>query len=85
MAAANAADAIRETAERDHAQYPQYRGHWDGWTAVKFRKVVKNKRGQVAFEPGDISIVSPDGTVAYSWRKKIDLQVFPKEYARAVK
>jgi hypothetical protein len=82
--AVDAATAIREVAERDNAQYPQYRGHWDGWTAVKFTKRVKNKRGMVAFEPGDISILSPDGTKSYSWRNKIDMEVFPKEYVKQV-
>ena len=74
--------AIIEQANRDHAQYPQYRGHWDGpeWILVRFKKAIKTKMG-LAFERGDVTVARADRggdskyITAYSFRNRIDTSV----------
>jgi len=51
-------DTIRAKAERAHAQYPQYAGHWDadkGWKLVQVTRRVKTKFGE-AFRKGELSL-----------------------------
>jgi hypothetical protein len=48
----------REAAERAHAQYPQYAGHWDGWELAEVTRRVTTKGG-LAFEPGDLVLRNP--------------------------
>ncbi len=75
---------IIDQAAADHAQHPQYQGHWDGedWYMVVFTKRVTTKMG-IAFEAGDVTIAhGPAGEdeydtfpTAYSLRNKIDTSV----------
>src|SRR5262245_31403043 len=51
-------EAIRLAAEDAHGEYPQYEGHWDGWTPGVILRGVRTKGGQ-AFLPGDLTIVRP--------------------------
>lgn len=51
-------DEIRSHANEAHTAYPQYRGHWDGWTLAKIRRRIDTKAG-VCFEPGDVVLVAP--------------------------
>jgi hypothetical protein len=77
---------VREKAAADHAQYPQYDGHWDGdeWAVVEILRDVTTKAGR-SFDKGDLTIarrpearsvnLDPDlatGWFAYSVRTKID-------------
>lgn len=52
-------ETMRASAEAAHAQYPQYAGHWDTWTAGTVTKRIRTKLG-VAFEKGDEVLVSPE-------------------------
>jgi hypothetical protein len=51
-------DALVARAEEQHAEHPQYRGHWSGpeWYVATVSKRVRTKMG-VAFEPGDRTLV----------------------------
>jgi hypothetical protein len=72
-------ETIRAEAEAKHAQYPQYKGHWDGWFLIRMTRRVRSKLG-VAFEKGEIALAKeddfPDGPrqmfVAYSRRNNVD-------------
>lgn len=39
------ADVLRAEAEAAHKSYPQYAGHWDGWTIGYLTADVKTKAG----------------------------------------
>jgi hypothetical protein len=62
------ANTIRARAEADHASYPQYAGHWNGWVLVEVTKVIKTKMGQ-AFRKGEMSIAKreTEGELAGTW------------------
>lgn len=77
--------AVVAEADRDHAQYPQYAGHWSGdeWVLVRFVRKVETKLG-LAFAEGDLTIAKISdpklgpGSVsatAYSRRNRIDTSV----------
>lgn len=53
------AAAIRAQADADHAQYPQYAGHWDDWRLAEITRDVK-AHGAYAFRKGDLVLVSPE-------------------------
>jgi hypothetical protein len=53
---AEALAALKADAERTHAQYPQYKGHWDNYRLCRVKKTIKTKMG-VAFEKGDLAIM----------------------------
>ncbi len=70
-------------AEKDHQQYPQYQGHWDGWGLVQVTKKIKTKMG-VAFEKGDIVLCNfavrfglklEAYTTAYSFRNRCNTSI----------
>lgn len=73
-----------QEAEKANAAYPQYAGHWDGWRVAEITRTVRTKLG-VAFEPGDLVLVSPEVTqevfmsepytTAYSRRNRINTAV----------
>ena len=75
---------VRQIAERAHAEYPQYVGHWDGWKLVRFGRDVTTKGG-LRFAIGDYAIadMTPpalpfchDGSVtAYSVRGAVNVRV----------
>lgn len=46
-------------AESDHAMYPQYKGHWNGWKLCRVKKTIRTKMG-VAFVKGDIALARPN-------------------------
>lgn len=50
------ADTLRQQADAKNAQYPQYRGHWDGWTlGVMTRKLRGLPKGTpVLLKPGTV-------------------------------
>lgn len=47
-----------EQAERSHAAYPQYRGHWDTWVLVRIRQTIKS-RGTVIATKGEVVLMDP--------------------------
>ena len=51
--AAEAAAVARAIADRDHAEYPQYAGHWDDWGLAQVTTDLISKGGVQAHE-GDI-------------------------------
>jgi hypothetical protein len=53
---------FRAEAEAKHAQYPQYKGHWDGWGLVQVTRRVKTKCGE-AFKKGEIALGKRDEPV----------------------
>ncbi len=55
-----AADQIRAIAAVDHADYPQYDGHWDGWRLCRITSDIKTKGGH-AFTKGDLAICNDPG------------------------
>lgn len=73
-------------AEAATAQYPQYRGHWDGpeWTLIRLKRRVKTKLG-VAFEEGEIALATlraaepeydlPEAWTAWSVSNRINTSV----------
>ncbi len=46
---------IKTQAQALHAQYPQYKGHWDNYRLVRVNRRIKTKAG-VAFIKGEVSI-----------------------------
>lgn len=65
-------------AEKHLAEYPQYEGHWQGWSLGKATDTLTTKLG-VAFEAGDYvlirndsSWVSPGRWTAFSLRNCVD-------------
>lgn len=75
-------EEVAAAAEQQHADHPQYRGHWDGdeWQPVRLTRRVTTKMG-VAFEAGDVTLArwtpDTDDTVAtaYSFRNRVDTSV----------
>lgn len=55
--------AIRALAVRDHRQYPQYRGHWNGWVAGVVTQEHRSKGG-VQAAAGDVVLMHDD---PYGW------------------
>lgn len=57
------AEAIRQSliaeANRAHAQYPQYKGHWDGFILVRATRVMRGKGGLYA-EAGELLLAQPE-------------------------
>ncbi len=53
-------ETLRAEAERSHAQWPQYRNHWDGWRVVEVTKRQTGKGRRVQFEAGDVALAEPD-------------------------
>src|SRR6185295_1878541 len=49
---------LRMAADKAHAAYPQYRGHWDGWKLGRVIRDVETKAG-VAFRAGDLALYNP--------------------------
>ena len=86
--------AIAAEAQRAHARWPQYAGHWetDEWRVVRVTRRVRTKLG-VAFEAGDLTILRiepPDERfglpalhMAYSWRNRCDTAIRPTHYRDA--
>jgi hypothetical protein len=51
-------DDLIAQANADHAQYPQYQGHWDdSWGLGRVRKRIRMKAGDV--EAGTLVLISP--------------------------
>lgn len=73
------ADIIRQ-ANEDHAQDPQFRGHWEGpeWRLVLVRRRISTRKGD-AFLKGEITIARssprPGFMEAYSLNMKADTEV----------
>lgn len=73
---------IRETANADHEQFPQYLNHWDGseWQVVALNRTVHTKLG-VAFFDGELTLArvevidGQNSVTAYSSRNRIDTLV----------
>lgn len=69
-------------ADRDMAQWPQYKGYFDNYRLVQVTRKVKTKLG-VAFEEGDVAIAieSRDpmdcAITVYSFRNKCNTTVTP--------
>jgi len=53
---------LKRLAARNHRQYPQYDGHWDGpeWVLVKVTRTIRTKMG-VAFKRGETALGRPSG------------------------
>ncbi len=86
--------ALGKLAQAEHADYPQYDGHWSGpeWTVVKLNRRVKTKLG-VAFEKGELALacrtlgvtdigISPTTWTVYSVRNRCDTVVSPRTCKR---
>jgi hypothetical protein len=78
----------RADAEAAHAAYPQYVGHWTGWTLVEITEQVRTKSG-IAFEPGDLVLANPKCwgpmfVTCYSYRNRINTSV-PSSFVRAIR
>lgn len=84
--------ALVAEAEHTHAQYPQYRNHWDGYGLASITRRSKTKFG-VAFEAGDIVLARPENNPAdpyggresitcYSFRNGIDTSVLVRNVRR---
>ena len=85
---------LREMADLDHSQYPQYEGHWDGWDLCQVNRRVRTKMG-LAFTKGELAIFtvyeepeSPlgqdgiDRVVVYSTRNKCDTVLQAKDITK---
>lgn len=71
--------ALRTEAEAKHADYPQYKGHWDGWFLIDITHRVVGRLG-TSFEKGDYALAKvdetrPDAFTAYSTRTGWDTLV----------
>jgi hypothetical protein len=74
-----------QTADEHHAQYPQYKGHFDGYSLARMASQVKTKAG-VAAKKGDVVIAKLDTAifpgesrvVFYSENNKCDTVVHPR-------
>ena len=80
-------ETIRLIADQEHAKYPQYQNHWDGWKLCVVTKKVKTKMGN-AFYAGEIAMYNPNdirthehGTfyTVYSVNNKCDTSVKAKD------
>lgn len=75
---------IVRLADRRHAEFPQYAGHWNGWTLGRARRTVVTKGGR-RFVGGDVVLVEPAAQrtaismyaekTAYSVRGAVDCSV----------
>jgi hypothetical protein len=83
--------ALIAEADAAHVQYPQYRGHWDGWVLVRFKRNVTTKMGR-AFDKGEIALAKPasrkigegrfagrQAITAYSTKTKCDTSALATE------
>lgn len=92
------AEGVRQTvgrfADEAHRIYPQYAGHWGGWTLARMRARVVTKMG-VAFEGGDVVLARPNQfrdwawpigatATAYSVRNGIDTEIREADLDRSV-
>lgn len=71
--------ALVAEADTAHLQHPQYREHWGGWRVAEVTRRIRTKLG-VAFEPGDLVLVSPktyDEKVAPSSRSILPYAEWP--------
>lgn len=52
---------IRSVAAAASAQWPQYRGYWDGaeWILVQIQREIKTKAG-IAFRQGELALAKKD-------------------------
>jgi hypothetical protein len=86
-------ESLISQAEADHAEWPQYQGHFDAYVLVRIRRKIKTKMG-VAFEKGEIAIAKPkgrtekiggyadltlDSRTVYSVRNKCDTAIFASD------
>lgn len=71
---------LKTKAAADMAQWPQYKGHFDGYQLARVKRSVKTKMG-LAFEAGEVVIAvkaafqfpgHPASVTAYSARNKCD-------------
>lgn len=74
-------DRLLQQANEQNAEWPQYKGHWDGWEVGVIRAEVRTKMG-LAFARFDEVLYQPqpaDPTLefvtAYSWRNKCDTSI----------
>lgn len=75
-------------AERQHAEYPQYAGHWDGWSVGALKRDVKS-RGALVGSKGDFVLYDPESfttedhpEVVAGWRASGMVTVYlPAHYA----
>jgi hypothetical protein len=58
LSVADALVALKADADQSHAQFPQYKGHFDGYALCRVKKTIKTKAG-IAFEKGDLAIMTP--------------------------
>lgn len=59
MSFAQIGEDLRATAAAAHAQYPQYKGHWDGWVVAQIKRQIRTKAG-VAFTKGEWVLAKPE-------------------------
>lgn len=83
--------AFQARAEAQVAAYPQYAGHFEGYTLVHFTRRVRTKAG-VAFEKGDVALLAPRSkqwTAGYravwSLRNAVDTSVPLGSYVEGVR
>lgn len=55
---ASTLEALKDIAAAQVAQYPQYRGHFDGYRLVRIKRAVRTKLG-LAFAAGEYAIAAP--------------------------
>ena len=78
-------EVLVQMAEQQLAQYPQYRGHWNGWQRVRVTRDLKTKLG-LAFRAGDVVLMNPTSihtspnvrgefVMCYSFRNKVDTSI----------
>lgn len=63
---------LTSEAEATHAEYPQYRDHWNDWTVAVAKRDVKS-RGAVIVSKGDSVLFNPASRVVL-----VDFDVDPK-------
>lgn len=56
---ADAREALIDMAEANHAEYPQYRGHWDAWKLAELTSDTFTKTGQLRAPAGTLVLVGP--------------------------
>jgi hypothetical protein len=68
---------VRRVAEAAHAQHPQYRGHWEGWSLGRMKRDLEMAGGVIV--EGDILLVKAwpaQGDIpAYSVRRGHDVSI----------
>lgn len=77
---------LKKLAAEQVAQYPQYAGHFDGYTLVRVKRAIRTKLG-LAFEAGEMAIAIKSRDIltgkarvtVWSLRNGVDTGVRPSD------